>query len=125
MKILYASSEARPFAASGGLADVAGSLPKAIVAEGHECNVVMPYYVNNIPEKYRDKLTKVAEYFVPVGWRSQYCGVLKYELDGVTYFMLDNEYYFRRDNGLYGYYDDAERFAFFSRAVLELIQHEI
>jgi starch synthase len=124
MKILYAASEARPFAASGGLADVAGSLPKALVAEGHECAVVMPFYKNDIKPEWQEQFTFLANFNVPVGWRAQYCGVFTYESpEGVTYYFLDNEYYFRRDFGVYGYYDDAERFAFFSRAVLEMIFH--
>lgn len=123
MKILYATSEAQPYAASGGLADVAGSLPKALVKEGHECIVVLPYYINTIKDEFKKNIKYVDNFNVPVGWRSQYCGVFKSELNGVTYYFLDNEYYFKRNFGLYGYYDDAERYAFFSRAVLELIQH--
>jgi len=121
MKILYAASEAQPFAASGGLADVAGSLPKALVQEGHECTVVMPLYKNTIKPEWQEKFQYLTSFNVPVGWRAQYCGVFTYELDGVKYYFLDNEYYFRRDFGIYGYYDDAERFAFFSRAVLEML----
>ena len=75
MKILYAASEAQPFAASGGLADVAGSLPKALVEEGHECMVVMPYYINTIKQEVRDTFEYVTNFYVPVGWRSQYCGI--------------------------------------------------
>ena len=115
MKILYAASEATPFAKSGGLADVAGSLPKALVKDGVDARVIMPLYGDL---KYRDKLEYVTNYSVPVGWRSQYCGLFKADVDGVTYYFLDNEYYFKR-RGLYGFYDDGERFAFFSRAVLE------
>ena len=122
MKILYAASEAQPFASSGGLADVAGSLPKALVDEGHECIVVMPFYANSIKEAMKKNISYVDNFNVPVGWRSQYCGVFTTKLNGVTYYFLDNEYYFKRNFGLYGYYDDAERFAFFSRAVLELVQ---
>jgi starch synthase len=122
MKILYAASEAQPFAASGGLADVAGSLPKALVEEGHECAVVMPFYKNTIKEEHSEKFTYLTSFNVAVGWRTQYCGVFTYETpEGVTYYFLDNEYYFQRDFGIYGYYDDAERFAFFSRAVLEML----
>ena len=117
MKILYAASEATPFAKSGGLADVAGSLPKALVKDGVDARVIMPLYGDL---KYRDKLEYVTNYSVPVGWRSQYCGLFKAEVNGVTYYFLDNEYYFRR-RGLYGFYDDGERFAFFSRAVLETL----
>ncbi|MCL1865870.1 MAG: glycogen synthase, partial [Oscillospiraceae bacterium] len=123
MKILYAASEAQPFAMSGGLADVAGALPKALVEEGQECSVIMPYYKNTIKEEQQKTFEFVTEFYVPVGWRSQYCGVFKKVQDGVTYYFIDNEYYFSRDFGIYGYYDDAERFAFFSRAVLETIKH--
>lgn len=117
MNILYAASEANPFAKSGGLADVAGALPKALVKDGVDCRVVMPMYGDL---KMRDKLTYVTNFSVPVGWRSQYCGLFTAEVDGVTYYFLDNEYYFKR-SGLYGFYDDGERFAFFSRAILEML----
>ena len=103
MKILYAASEANPFAKSGGLADVAGALPKALVKDGVDARVIMPLYGDL---KYRDKLEYVTNYSVPVGWRSQYCGLFKADVDGVTYYFLDNEYYFKR-RGLYGFYDDV------------------
>ena len=90
MKILYAASEATPFAKSGGLADVAGSLPKALVKDGVDARVIMPLYGDL---KFRDKLEYVTNYSVPVGWRSQYCGLFKAEVNGVTYYFLDNEYY--------------------------------
>ena len=122
MKILYAASEAQPVAASGGLADVAGSLPKALVEEGHEACVVVPLYVNTIKQQWRDQMTYVTNFSVPVGWRNQYCGLFTAKINNVTYYFLDNEYYFKRDFGLYGYYDDAERYAFFSRAVLEMLK---
>ena len=117
MRILYAASEATPFAKSGGLADVAGSLPKALVRDGVDARVIMPLYGDI---QIRDQLTYVTNYSVPVGWRSQYCGLFTAQYNGVTYYFLDNEYYFRR-KGLYGFYDDGERFAFFSRAVLETL----
>jgi starch synthase len=123
IKVLYAASEVQPFAASGGLADVAGSLPKALVGEGVDCSVIMPFYKKTIDENFQKKFEFVTEFYIPVGWRSQYCGVFKTVFKGVTYYFLDNEYYFSRDFGIYGYYDDAERFAFFSRAVLETVQH--
>ena len=123
MNILYAASEALPFAASGGLADVAGSLPKALVKAGHNARVVMPYYVNTIKPEQKEKMHFITNFTVPVGWRHQYCGVFSQEVNGVTYYFLDNEYYFKRDNGLYGYFDDAERYVFFSRAVLEMLRH--
>ena len=121
MKILYAASEARPFAASGGLADVAGSLPQAIRARLVGCRVVMPLY-EAVPGELRDEMKFITSFSVPVSWRRQYCGVFEAKRDGVIYYLLDNQYYFKRQ-GLYGHYDDAERFAFFSRAVLELIDH--
>ncbi|MBE6757874.1 MAG: glycogen synthase GlgA [Ruminococcaceae bacterium] len=121
MKVLYATSEARPFAASGGLADVAGSLPQAIRARLVGCRVVMPLY-ESVPETLREQMRFVTSFSVPVSWRRQYCGVFEARYGGVVYYLLDNQYYFKRA-GLYGHYDDAERFAFFSRAILELIDH--
>ncbi len=121
MKILYAASEALPFIASGGLADVAGSLPVALNAAGNDCRVVMPLY-STIKKELRDTLKFVCEFSVPVSWRNQYCGVYEGEANGVTYYLLDNEYYFKR-NTIYGHYDDAERFTFFSRAILEMLAH--
>ena len=117
MKILYAASEAAPFAKSGGLADVAGALPKALVRDGIDARVVMPLYGDL---KFKDTLTYVTNFSVPVGWRSQYCGLFMAERDGVVFYFIDNEYYFKR-SGLYGFYDDGERFAFFSRAILEML----
>lgn len=121
MKILYATSEALPFIASGGLADVAGSLPAALNRAGEDCRVVLPLY-QGIKEELRQSLEYICNFTVDVSWRKQYCGVFKGEAGGVTYYFIDNEYYFKRAS-LYGYFDDAERFAFFSRAVLELISH--
>lgn len=120
MKVLYAVSEARPFAASGGLADVAGSLPQAIRARLVGCRVVLPLY-ESVPQELRETMRFVTSFSVPVSWRRQYCGVFEAHRDGVIYYLLDNQYYFKRA-GLYGHYDDAERFAFLSRAVLELIE---
>lgn len=120
MKILYAASEALPFIASGGLADVAGSLPAALQKEGVECRVVLPLY-SGINPALREKLEYVTHFNVPLSWRNQYCGLFTAEVDGVTYYLLDNEYYFKREGGIYGFYDDAERFVFFSKAVLELL----
>ena len=119
MKILYAASEALPFVASGGLADVAGSLPKALQKEGAECRVVLPLY-SGIKDSLRSQLRYVTHFNVPLSWRNQYCGLFTGEVDGVTYYLLDNEYYFKR-GGIYGFYDDAERFVFFSKAVLEML----
>lgn len=121
MKILFVASEARPFIASGGLADVAGSLPKALCDTGNECRVVIPLY-KNIPQQFRERMEFVRNFNVPLAWRNQYCGVFKARHQGVVYYFLDNEYYFKRDN-LYGYYDDAERFAFFSKAAMEMLNY--
>ncbi len=121
MKVLYASSEARPFAASGGLADVAGSLPKALRNRLVGCRVVLPLY-ESVPAELRDTMTFLTSFSVPVAWRRQYCGVFEAKHNGVIYYLLDNQYYFKRC-GLYGHYDDAERFAFFSRAVLEMLKY--
>ncbi len=121
MKVLYATSEARPFAASGGLADVAGSLPKALRKRLVGCRVVLPLY-ESVPQELRDTMTFLTSFSVPVAWRRQYCGVFEAKCGGVIYYLLDNQYYFKRA-GLYGHYDDAERFAFFSRAVLEMLKY--
>ena len=119
MKVLFCASEAVPYAASGGLGDVAGSLPKALVDEGVEVRVVLPLY-GQTKEKYGEQLEYLTNFNVTLGWRTQYCGVFKLEKDGVVYYFLDNEYYFKR-NGLYGHFDDGERFAFFSKAILEML----
>jgi starch synthase len=121
MKVLFAAGEALPFAATGGLADVAGSLPSAENANGCDTRVVIPLY-SDIPEHFRQSFKFITSFYVPVAWRSQYCGLFEAEVDGLKYYLLDNEYYFKRQ-GIYGHYDDAERFAFFSRAVLELLKH--
>ena len=121
MKVLFAASEAVPYAASGGLADVVGSLPKAIRAAGHECCVVIPLYKSISPEL-REKMEFVKNITVDVSWRKQYCGIFEAEWQGITYYFIDNEYYFARD-GLYGFYDDCERFVFFDRAVLEMLKY--
>jgi len=122
MKILYVASEALPFASTGGLADVLGSLPiavKSALGEGSDVRVVIPMYPS-IKEKYQQELTLVRETNVRLAWRSQYCGIWSTEREGVTFYFLDNEYYFKR-KALYGSFDDGERFAFFGKAVLELI----
>ena len=121
MKILFAASEAVPFIKSGGLADVAGSLTKAVRNRQHACRVVLPLY-DDIDQQWKDKLKYVTNFGVPLGWRNQYCGVFEATVNGVIYYFLDNEYYFKR-RGLYGFFDDAERFAFFSKAVLEMLEH--
>ena len=120
MNILFAASEATPFIASGGLADVAGSLPAAISKKGHDCRVVVPLY-KGINPQLRTTMTFIAHITVDVSWRKQYCGIFTAIYNGVTYYFIDNEYYFGRD-GIYGFYDDCERFVFFSRAVLEMLR---
>ncbi|MCI6284495.1 glycogen synthase GlgA [Selenomonas sp.] len=119
MKVLYVAAEAVPFAKTGGLADVAGSLPKALKEDGVDVRVIMPKF-GKIPEKYRDNMEHVYDGEINVAWRSKFVGLDKYELDGVTYYFVDNEEYFGRE-GFYGYDDDAERFSFFCRAVLNLL----
>ena len=121
MKVLFATSEAYPFAMSGGLADVAGALPKALRKRLIGCRIILPLY-GTISEEMRQKMTFVCNITVPVAWRRQYCGVFEAHVDGVIYYFIDNQYYFKRDS-LYGYFDDAERFAFFSRAVLEVLPY--
>ena len=121
MKVLYCASEGLPFIMSGGLGDVAGALPKAIKNRRVACRVVLPLY-GDIPQEYREKMTFVTHFEVPVGWRNQYCGVFQININGVIYYLLDNEYYFKR-KGIYGFYDDGERYAFFSRAILEMLNH--
>lgn len=121
MNVLFCASEATPFAASGGLGDVAGSLPGAIHSRKVDCRVVLPLY-SEVKQEFRDKMTFLTSFTVSVGWRSQYCGVFELKHGGVTYYFLDNEYYFKR-SGLYGFYDDAERYAFFSRAILDMVLH--
>lgn len=120
MKILFVASEAMPFVRSGGLGDVAGSLPKAFNALGHDCRVIIPFYKEEIDEKFSDTFRFLSSTFVDLSWRRQYCGVYEAVYDGVTYYFIDNEYYFKR-KGLYGHFDDGERFAFFSKAVLEVL----
>ncbi len=119
-KILFVASEARPFIATGGLADVIGSLPQALACDAqYDIRVVLPLYSDIKPDQ-RRKLSFLGNLFVPLGWRNQYCGVFTCEENGVTYYFIDNEYYFKRP-GCYGYYDDGERYAFFSRSVLEIM----
>ena len=121
MKVLFVTSEAQPFAASGGLGDVAGALPRALRIRLIGCRVVMPLY-EDIPAKMRAEMQFVTSFSVPVAWRRQYCGVFEARHNGVIYYLLDNQYYFKR-SGLYGHYDDAERFAFLSRAALEMLRY--
>lgn len=119
MRILYVASEASPFIKVGGLGDVAGALPKALCRAGDDVRVILPYY-GAIPQKLKELCTYKMYFFFNNAWRSQYCGVFEAQVDGVTYYLLDNEYYFHRPE-VYGAYDDGERFAFFSRAVLEVL----
>lgn len=121
MNILFAASEAVPYAASGGLADVVGSLPKAIKEKNCDCRIVIPLYKAIGPEL-RAEMTFLTNITVDVSWRKQYCGIFTAVKNGITYYFIDNEYYFNRD-GLYGFYDDCERFVFFSRAVLEMLRY--
>jgi len=117
MNILFASSEVAPFIKTGGLADVAGSLPQALAGQGHDVRVILPLY-QRIGQEWRDQMTYLQNFTVRLAWRNPYCGLFELKKDGVTYYFVDNEYYFKRQD-IYGHYDDGERFAFFSRAVIE------
>lgn len=119
MKIMYVTSECAPFVKTGGLGDVAGSLPKALAAKGHDVRVFCPLY-SAIDSAFTEKFTHLKNAYVRLGWRNQYCGVQEYQADGVTFYFIDNEYYFSRTQ-IYGEYDDAERFAYFSKSVLEVL----
>ena len=121
-KILLVTSEAQPFCATGGMADVCGSLPKEIrkINTGIDIRVIMPLY-SVIPKDIRDKLKYIGYNYTTLSWRREYAGVFEYEENGVTFYFIDNERYFKRDCGIYGYYDDVERFAFFSKSVLEIL----
>lgn len=121
MKVLFAVSECGPFVKSGGLADVAGSLPKELKSFGTDVRVTLPKY-GTIADDYKKEMKKINEFSVSVGWRNQYCGIEELQFQGVTYYFIDNEYYFKRDR-LYGYFDDGERFSYFNRAVLESLAH--
>ena len=117
MKILFAASEVAPFIKTGGLADVAGSLPQALAAAGHEVKVILPLY-EGIGQEWREQMTFLKYFNVTLAWRQVYCGVFQLEREGVTYWFIDNEYYFKRWQ-MYGHFDDCERFAYFSRAIIE------
>ena len=119
INVLFASSEVFPFAKTGGLGDVAGSLPKAISKLGIDIRVVMPNY-GSIPHKYKNSMEFLGYIYVDLSWRHQYCGVFKLVYDEVTYYFLDNEYYFNRTE-LYGDFDQAEQFTFFSKAIIEML----
>ncbi len=120
-QVLFAAFEAAPFFKTGGLGEVAGSLPAALKQEGADVRLILPKAAA-LPERFAAKLRHVADFKVPVGWRWQYCGVEELKYKYITYYFLDNEYYFKRD-GLYGFGDEAERMAFFAKAVLEAIQY--
>ncbi len=121
MQILFIVSEAEPLVKSGGLGDVAGYLPRELNKLGVDARIIMPCYAG-IPPAFREKMVLKKEITVPVGWRKKYCGILEVEHQGQIFYLLDNQYYFQREN-LYDYYDEAERFAFFARAVLEALPH--
>ncbi len=119
-KILFVASEAAPFIATGGLAEVIGSLSKALAKnDRYDVRVIVPLY-QDIRKEYRKDFRFIGNIFVPLSWRNQYCGIFEYEKDNVTFYFVDNEYYFKRP-GCYGYYDDGERFAFFCRSVMEIL----
>ncbi len=121
--VVFVGSESAPFIATGGLADVMGSLPKAIASNGnYEVSCIIPMYSAIKPE-WRAKFEFITAFDVKLAWRKQYCGVFKCEYEGVNYYFIDNEYYFKRDGKIYGHYDDGERFAFFSKAALDTIAH--
>ena len=119
IKVLFAASEATPFAKTGGLADVVGTLPRALQKTKVDARIIVPLY-GDIPEEYRAQMRQIAVETVQLGWRRQYCGLYELQYEGVTLYFIDNEYYFRR-KGLYNFYDEAERFGFFSKAVLDII----
>lgn len=121
MQIVFASAECAPFVKTGGLGDVAGSLPAALVRAGAEVIVMVPKYAT-IKDEYKAQMEHFSDFYVSLGWRNEYCGLEKLEHDGVTYMFIDNERYFARDHP-YGFFDDGERFAFFSKAITESLQH--
>ena len=120
-KVLFAAAEALPFISTGGLADVVGSLPAALVQKGVDARVVIPLY-GTMNEKFRSQLTLLKEIEVQLSWRKQYCGIYTAQHNGVTFYFIDNEFYFKR-SALYGSFDDGERFAFFSKCVLDIMPH--
>jgi starch synthase len=120
MKVLFASAECAPFFKTGGLGDVAGALPKELAQRGVELSVVLPFFTK-MPIAFQEQCEEYCDFYVDVGWRHQYCGIKRLALKGVTYYFIDNQYYFDRDN-LYGYEDDSERFAFFSLAIIEMLE---
>lgn len=121
MKVLFVASEAYPFIKTGGLGDVAYALPKALRKLGIDVRVIIPKY-EQIDNKYVERMERISEFTIPVGWRNQYCGLLRLDENGIPFYFIDNEYYFKRAKA-YGDYDDGEKFSFFSKAVLESISH--
>ena len=121
LHVVFASAEAAPFVKTGGLGDVAGSLPHALVAAGAQVIVMVPKY-STIDDSYLSQMEHVTDFYVPLGWRNEYCGLERLVHDGITYLFVDNERYFKRDYP-YGFFDDGERFAFFSKAICESLQH--
>lgn len=121
LHVVFASAEAAPFVKTGGLGDVAGSLPHALKAAGAEVIVMVPKY-STIDSSYLSQMEHVTDFYVPLGWRNEYCGLERLVYDGITYLFVDNERYFKRDYP-YGFFDDGERFAFFSKAICESLQH--
>ena len=119
MKVLFATSEAVPFCKTGGLADVAGSLPQALAQAGNEVEVILPLY-QRVSDKWKDQMEFICHIEVPLGWRRVYCGLFRLDKDGVIWYFVENEYYFKRE-ALYGHYDDGERYGFFSRAIISLL----
>ena len=121
-QVLFVASEAQPFCATGGLADVCGSLPKEIKREDPSIDIrtIIPLY-SNIPYCFRKDFKYIGHIYVTLSWRKEYCGVFEYDYEGIKYYFIDNEKYFKRDGGEYGYFDDGERFSFFSRSVLEIL----
>ena len=119
--VLFAAFECAPFLKTGGLGDVAGALPAALKSDDMDCRVLLPL-LSQIPAKYKEKMKYVENYYVDLGWRKQYCGLFTMRYGGVMYYFLDNEYYFKRAS-IYGEFDDGERVAFFSKAVLETVRH--
>ena len=117
-KVLFAATECSPFWSTGGLGDVVGSLPRAIRNSGIDIRVILPLFESGVD---KNNLKKEGVIYVPVSWRNQYCGIFSHERDGVTYYFVENEYYFKRQS-IYGQFDDGERFAFFSRAIWEVVR---
>ena len=121
MKVLFVSTEVDPFIKTGGLAEVAYALPKALKAMGVDVRVIMPKY-GDISQNYTTKMSQIVSFGVSVGWRNQYCGLEYLKYEDIPVYFIDNEYYFKRP-GCYGYFDDGERFAFFSKCVLDIMPH--